>query len=177
MYLSGESPHYTCLFLLTEMQSSSYHAGSTVTDPLPTKCDPSFGFSKRGFSIYGVLYSYGCMFLEYVWVTGVEASHVCAKFSRQGFEVCILEPLLNQHFINHHLRVSDSLLRGDISSRCSSGCWETSTNSSEPSRPRAQTQRTLNAQQYINNNYVFVCFLFTKQTNNNIHTQARDIHK
>mmetsp|Transcript_34867 Transcript_34867/g.89528 ORF Transcript_34867/g.89528 Transcript_34867/m.89528 type:complete len:369 (+) Transcript_34867:141-1247(+) len=25
---------------------------------------------------------------------------------------------------------------GDISSRCSSGCWETSTNSSEPSRPR-----------------------------------------
>ncbi|CAE8619390.1 unnamed protein product, partial [Polarella glacialis] len=28
---------------------------------------------------------------------------------------------------------------GDISSRCSSGCWETSTNSSAPSRPRTPT--------------------------------------
>lgn len=31
---------------------------------------------------------------------------------------------------------------GDISSRCSSGCWETSTNSSEPSRPRTPIDAT-----------------------------------
>ena len=43
-------------------------------------------------------------------MTGFEASHVCAKFSQTYFEVLILEPLLNHHFINHHLRVPDSEL-------------------------------------------------------------------
>ena len=40
-------------------------------------------------------------------MTGVEASRVCAKLSQQCFEVCILEPLLNHHFMNRHLRVRD----------------------------------------------------------------------
>ena len=69
------------------------------------------GFSMRGFSRYGVLHFYSCMFSEYVWVTGVEASHVCAKFSQPCFDVCILEPLLNHHFIDHHLRVPDTCVR------------------------------------------------------------------
>ena len=30
------------------------------------------GFSKRGFSRNGVLYFYGLIFLQYVWLTGVE---------------------------------------------------------------------------------------------------------
>ena len=37
-------------------------------------------------------------------MTGVEASHVCAKLSEQRFEACILELLLNRRFINHHSR-------------------------------------------------------------------------
>ena len=47
-------------------------------------------------------------FMEYVWVTGVQASHVRAKFSQQCFYVCILEPLPSQRFINHHLRVPET---------------------------------------------------------------------
>ena len=62
----------------------------------------------------GGLVDMGCCFSAavYFWsmsgpVTGVEASHVCAEFWQTCFEVCILEPLLNHHFINHHLRVPE----------------------------------------------------------------------
>ena len=57
--------------------------------------------------IYIYIHICTCICLEYSWVTDVEASHVCAKFSRTDFEVCILEPLLNHHFINQRLRVPD----------------------------------------------------------------------
>ena len=55
----------------------------------------------------------GCILSKYARVTGVEASHVCAKFSQTYFEVCILEPLLNPHFINHHLRMPDLCVRAE----------------------------------------------------------------
>ena len=62
------------------------------------------GFSKGGFGRYGVVFL-RLYVLKYVWMTGVEASRVCAKFSQQHYEVCMSAPLLNHHFINHHLRV------------------------------------------------------------------------
>ena len=69
---------------------------------------PTIMVVYTGFSRYGVLYFYGCMNSEYVWATGVEASHVCPKLSQRCVEVCILERLLNHHFINHHLRVPET---------------------------------------------------------------------
>ena len=35
----------------------------------------------------------------------ISPSNVCAKFSQTCFEGCLCEPLLNHHFINHHLRM------------------------------------------------------------------------
>ena len=43
----------------------------------------------------------------------ISPSNVCAKFSHEYLEVCILEPVLNHHFINHHLRMLEAAsLRG-----------------------------------------------------------------
>ena len=70
-------------------------------------CSLESDFSKNGFGRHGVVYFYGFLLFESVGVTGVEASQVCAKFSQAHFELCILEPLLNPHFLNHHLRAPD----------------------------------------------------------------------
>ena len=37
----------------------------------PTSGVHASGFSTRGFSGYGILYFYGCICLEYVWVSDV----------------------------------------------------------------------------------------------------------
>ena len=40
----------------------------------------------------------------------ISPHNACAKFSQRYFEVCILEPLLNRHFISHHLRMPEYTL-------------------------------------------------------------------
>ena len=68
-------------------------------------------FLRGGFSRYGVLYFYGCRFLE---MSGRQVLN-----RSKYFETCILEPLLNHHFINHHLCVPDSLARKPLALRIS----------------------------------------------------------
>ena len=88
---------------------TSRRPGWSSSSSRAPRTPPRSGFFWGGFGRYGVVYFYGCMFSEYVLATGVEAGHVCAKFSQQYFEVFSLEPLLNHHFINYHLRVPDKV--------------------------------------------------------------------
>ena len=37
----------------------------------------------------------------------ISPSYVCAKFSQTWFEVCMLQPFLNHHLLNHHLEAPD----------------------------------------------------------------------
>ena len=74
------------------------------------------GVSKRGFSRYGVSICQGWIFAEHVWVTGVEARRLQCVGLRTSADIehcclrkCSLEPLLNHHFVNRHLRMPDHL--------------------------------------------------------------------
>ena len=48
-----------------------------------------------------------CIYVSHTHLLHISPINRSAKFSQQYFEVCLLEPLLNCHFINHHLRMPE----------------------------------------------------------------------